>query len=493
MTAAGAGRRNSHTREEVAAVIGAARQLWQSENRALSTQAELIWGDDREDGKTLDLKSLIASDRGLKKSWSGAELCLMAGVPYPRPNGQDKTAKVPKAGWLGEALVNKSADPYPNLYNTVLALEGDPEFADRIAFNDMLRQPVIAVGGADGGTIPVEDDHLIALQRMLQSKGLPKVPVNTVHDAVRFVARRNTFHPLKDKLDSLRGKHDGKPRMAEWLTTYLGAPAEEYYRVVGSCFLVAMIARIYQPGCKSDYMLVFEGPQGEEKSKLIKVLACGYYSDHLPNLDSDPIRLSQHLRGKWLIEVSEMEAFSKAEATRLKAFITRPEEIYTPKYARNEVHEPRQCLFIGTTNKSAYLRDETGGRRFWPVKCGKIDVPALERDLDQLFAEALDAYESGAQWWPDRKFELEFIKPIQDERYERDVWADRIENHFHMNPAFDTTIYYVARSILEFDVAARIGKADQNRIIACLELLGWTRGKRQASGNIWISPSKPLL
>jgi predicted P-loop ATPase len=483
----------ARSRAERAAVVGAARQLWQAENRALSTQAELVWGDSRDAGKTLDLVTLIASDRANKRAWSGAELCLMAGVPYPRANGHDKTARAPpRPDWLGEALVNKSADPYPNLYNTVLALENDAEFANRIAFDEMLRQPVIAAGG-EAGTIPVEDDHLIALQRMLQAKGLPKVPINTVHDAVRFVARRNNFHPLKDRLDGLRGKHDGTPRLANWLKTYVGAPDDEYYRVVGTCFLVAMMARIYKPGCKADYMLVLEGPQGEEKSRLIKALACGYYSDHLPNLESDPIRLSQHLRGKWLIEVSEMEAFSKAEATRLKAFITRPEEIYTPKYARNEVHEPRQCLFIGTTNKSAYLRDETGGRRFWPVKCGKIDVLSLERDLDQLLAEALDAYESDAQWWPDRKFELEFIKPMQDQRYERDAWADKIEQHFKVSPDTHTTIMYVAKAVLEFATIDRLGKADQNRIIACLELLGWTRGNRQASGNVWLCPSKPLL
>jgi predicted P-loop ATPase len=155
----------------------------------------------------------------------------------------------------------------------------------------------------------------------------------------------------------------------------------------------------------------------------------------------------------------------------LKQFVSRRIEIYRPPYGRGEVTEPRQCALIGTTNDAQYLKDETGARRFWPIKCGSINLEALKRDRDQIFAEAVRAYQGGARWWPDRDFERQTIKPQQDDRYAVDIWEPMVR--LYLATCDSTTSAEIAVDCLGFALKD-VKKADEMRISAILKRLKWT-------------------
>ena len=385
--------------------------------------------------------------------------------------------------WLAHCQYNKDGDLRSNLVNALVALREAPALHEMLAHDDMLRAPILMKSLTEEAftSRPVRDEDVTVVQEWLQRAGLTSVSKDTVHQAVDARARERAFHPVRDYLIAQRW--DGKPRIATWLRDYVGAKQDTYTEGIGTMFLIAMVARVIKPGCKADYMLVLEGPQGTRKSATCAILGGHWFSDSLPDLRGGGKDVAQHLNGKWLIEIAELSALDRSEAAALKAFVTRAVERYRPSYGRKEVMEPRQCVFIGTTNKTAYLRDETGGRRFWPVKCGTIDTAALARDRDQLFAEAMVLYQQRTRWWPDAEFEAQRIKPEQDARYEADAWEEDIGKFLVGKER--TTMSQVARDGLHI-LTPRLGTSDQRRISAALEQLGWNSWCTNSTERPWV-------
>jgi predicted P-loop ATPase len=407
--------------------------------------------------------------------------------PYPdlphnpsRQSTANGSSKTPGAkpddenDWRAKLQKTDTRKVIANVNNALLVLENDPDVVGCFAYDEMSRTVMVAraIGGSPHKRRVATDVDITDLQRWLQVDGNVRISKETAVQAMERRAAALSYHPIRDHLLSLRW--DGRPRLQSWLSQYLGAEPGPYSSGIGMMFIVSMVARIFDPGCKVDHMLILEGGQGTLKSTACRVLAGDhYFSDNLPDLsDKDS---SQHLRGKWLIEVAEMHSFDRAQTALLKSFLTRQEERYRPSYGRFEVLEPRQCVFIGTTNKEVYLHDETGARRFWPVRTGTIDIAALGRDRDQLLAEAVVKYNDGAQWWPEQAFERNHIKPQQDDRYEDDAWEDRVCEH--IGQCARITIDEAARAIgIE---GPKIATSDQRRIASILTRLGWKRGKRE--------------
>ena len=404
-------------------------------------------------------------------------------------------ANIAPPGWAIDCITDDRGRIVPNLANLMVALRNAPEIADAFAFDEMLHATILCmplpiarcgeIANADLPQRPIRDSDVSQLQEWLQHLGMPKIGKDQTYQAVDQRAQERAFHPLRDYLSGLTW--DGTARVERWLSYYLGAAQDDYSIGIGRMFLIAMVARIFEPGCKVDHMLVLEGEQGAGKSRACRALAGEWFSNFMPDIrDKDAM---QHQRGKWLIEVAELAAIGRAEAEALKAFISRQIERFRPSYGRLEVTEPRQCVFVGTTNRAIYLKDETGARRFWPVKIGAIDVASLVHDRDQLFAEAVERYRAREPWWPERDFERKHIKPQQDARYEADPWEQLIVSYIAGRSRVGVT--EIARDALSIE-ASRVGTADQRRITGVLVKEGW-KPDRDWQGRFYVPPGeKPM-
>jgi hypothetical protein len=418
-----------------------------------------------------------------------------------------KPKPAPRPGALRDYMKSAS-DLACNVGNTLLALKQEPALKNAFGYDEMLCTEVLLrpLFNKDPNfkPRPATDADITTVQAWLQWYKFPGLGKDVTHDAVNKYARDHSFHPVRDYLNSL--EWDGWPRLATWMPVYLGAEENKYTGGIGTMFLIGMVARIYKPGCKFDYMPTLEGGQGLYKSMGCSILAGPeYFSDQLPDIKSK--EASQHLRGKWLIEVAELSTYSRAAVDDFKAFLARQEERYRPVWGRKEVHEPRQCAFIGTTNKSGYLRDETGNRRFWPVATGMIKLDQLQRDRDQLFAEALVLYLRGEAWWPNKDFERDYIQPEQENRYVQDVWEPLIKDYLDvLHVPKRTTLINIAVNVLGYEIEPpliqpqgqpqeprktpinRLGPKEQGRIAAILSHLGWVPKRKNVER--WWEPTR---
>lgn len=298
-----------------------------------------------------------------------------------------------------------------------------------------------------------------------------------VNSAVSVVAERNEVHPVRDWLRSL--EWDGVSRIDDLFSRYFGAENTWYARQVGAKFLIGAVARVFAPGCKVDCTPILEGAQGIGKSTAIRALASDAFFFDTP-IDMGQKDSYQALHGKWIAELSELDSLNRTEVNRAKAFLTTTCDRYRLPYGRHVRDFPRQCVFVGTTNSEAYLKDETGSRRFWPIKCDAIDLEGIRRDRDQLWAEARARYERGESWYVDSEELRAACAAEQEQRYQADPWEEIVIPWLDI-PSRRTdgvTTTDVLRSALSIE-PANFGRAEENRVAKILARAGWRRGPQQ--------------
>ncbi len=305
--------------------------------------------------------------------------------------------------WKKRLEINKKGEITSCLRNLVLILRHNPNLQG-IAYN--AHRGAVVLLDAVPWRRPGEwkgpdwsDDDDAALRVYLEKVYKIYTPAK-LHDALAAVSHERAFRPIREYLENLP-EWDGIPRLEELLIDYLGAEDSVYTRAVTKKTLVAAVARVMQPGCKFDYMLVLVGRQGIGKSTLFARLGGKWFNDSLNLNDAKDKTAAEKLQGYWILEIGELAGIRKAEVEAVKSFLSRQKDIYRPSYGRRTVEHPRQCIIVGSTNNdTGFLRDTTGNRRFWPVvvsgpRPGRAPWNMDDYTVNQVWAEAVEAWKAG--------------------------------------------------------------------------------------------------
>jgi putative DNA primase/helicase len=396
----------------------------------------------------------------------------------PPPGGSDYPPDS-GANW-DHVLITGRSGPIDCRENVLLVLSHHPVWKDAIGFNAFASRTESrrrTPWGTGPGEWTTRDDRELGLWLAQGCDLLIKSEAN-LSAGVEMYAERNTFHPVLAYLDSL--EWDGTDRLSFWLTDCLGVSDTTYSRLAGAMFLRSMVARVWKPGAQVDHMLVLEGGQGAGKSSAFRVLGGEWFSDTQFRLGDKDALLQ--LEDVWLYEVSELDAFSKADVTAVKQFLTTLNDKFRGVYERRSRRRPRQVVMGGSTNQDRYLRDSTGNRRFWPVTVGTIRLDLLRAVRDQLFAQAYAEIKAGERWWPTREEERAYFIPAQDSRVIVDPWSDELQKRLAEAKYGDRVAFTTSELLAVLGVASdKIDGGGQmaRRIQQIMHALGWTMGRQR--------------
>lgn len=339
--------------------------------------------------------------------------------------------------WKDSLDCDKKGNALSTRNNIICIFENDPNvgciafdtFTINRTFKDKL--PVWRKKGDNDTTFRDDDEENI--RTYLETKYGIEAKAK-ISDALGVISRKNAYHPIKDYLESL--VWDGMKRVETFFIDYLGVEDCELYRECTKVALAAGVARILNPGVEHDHVIVLVGAQGVGKSKLLAKLAKNrkWFND---SIDIEGNKTAyEGVRGKWIVEMAELVGFKKADTEKLKRFFTSTSDYYRAAYAKYSIDQERQCVFFGTTNDLAFLRDPTGDRRFWPMEVSKEGITKNQwkdltgGEIDQIWAEAKYLLENGQQLFLSKDLEKEM--DIRRGRYaEDDDWEGVIEKYLN--------------------------------------------------------------
>lgn len=373
--------------------------------------------------------------------------------------------------------------PEKSISNILVILTRHPDWEGTLAWDDFAqrkiwRKPAPIINGARGSR-PLEgenyeDHHTDYIGCWMIRELDVKFSEKDLEKGVVLASRENRINAVQlylKKCGELFKRNGSKGLLDSWLTSICNVAKSQTADLFGRLWLISAVARAFTPGCQADHVLILEGPQGCRKTSALRIIGGEWYQGSLSNINN-PLEAAYQLQGKWIIDLSELDALGGARNSRIKAFFDSTQDSFRWKFSRHESTVQRACVFCSTTNKSTYLKDPTGGRRFWPVVVGtRIDTTSLRDVRDVLLGEAYCEWVSGSKWWltDDEADVLE----LQRDRYIGDPWAEAV--HDAVAGKLVTTVAEVMDSMMIDTIHRNL--ISQKRVVAILRREGF-RQKR---------------
>lgn len=341
---------------------------------------------------------------------------------------------------------------------------------------------------------PFRDADYMEIRCTLEAYGFKPIAKETLRDVVHMLATRNPFDTAQTWLDTLTW--DGTPRIDTFLARYFGCADTAYTTAVSAYLWTALAGRVITPGIKADMAPILVGEQGRGKSTGVAAMSPDHsFFREISFHDNDDDK-ARKLRGCLVAELAELQGLNSREEEGIKAFVTRTHENWVPKFKEFAVSFPRRCVFIGTTNKDEFLADDTGNRRWLPVRSGQVDVSAIRTDCLQLWAEAAVRFRQHGIAYQ----QAEALGRAEHEHYMvGDPWDDVITTWLDADDDFTgkpprSREYLRIEDVLSAAVGlkpAQIGKREEMRATRVLIRFGYTRKKLRLNGKparVWQSP-----
>lgn len=412
-----------------------------------------------EDGK---VRAQLVADRVAETQ---AEFKVLDDEPAPDDDAWREKLKITEKGAIAQTIEN-----------VVTILRYDPALRGRLGLNE-LEHNVVARKSlpwreVKGDSQWVDADDAALRYYLECTYGISSK--DKIFDAVNVVAGENAFHPVKQYLATC--KWDGIPRLDTLLIDYLGAEDTPYVRAVTRKTLAAAVARIYNPGCKFDQMLTIQGRQGAGKSTLVAKLGKDWFSDTFSTMQGK--EAYEQVMGVWIMEIGELAGMRKAEAETIKLYISKQSDRFRPAYGRRTQDFPRQCIFVGTTNETEFLRDTTGNRRFWIVDTPSEPELSVWDDLTPdivrlIWGEAIEAYKQGEELYLSGELEAEARRvqsDYEEENPKKGIVAEYLDRLLPVG--WEKLDLYSRRQWLETDAVGTIKRQTVCNIEIWAEALG---------------------